>query len=96
MVRTCCLANKRPIRLVAHGDGAIGGRRNQGRQVCNLDMRPFQRDTFSGGVLQHKAVGFQVAVLFQQADPALLAAAEDGHEVFGQIPTIEKNYAEGG
>ncbi len=57
-------------------------------------MRAVQGDALARRILQHKTVCFQVAVLFQDADPIFLASPKDGNEVFGQISTVKKNYAE--
>jgi hypothetical protein len=61
--------------LLTDLDGTIGAGRNERHQVFHLDMRSLQRNAFSIGILEHKTVGFQLAVLFENADPVFPAAA---------------------
>src|SRR5438105_15211294 len=53
-------------------------------------MRPFQGDGVSRSVLQNEAVGLQIPILFQQADPVFVPVASHSHQLFSEIPTVEQ------
>jgi len=65
-----------------------------GTRLFHTDVRPVHGMCFPSDILEHKAVGFQVPVFFKMLIQSFLAAAEEGHEVFGQIPAIEQDHAE--
>ena len=58
-------------------------------------MWPLQPDGFACRILEDKAVGLQIPVLLQQADPVFVAVAGHGHQLFGEIPTIEHEDTKG-
>jgi hypothetical protein len=51
---------------------------------------PCQRDGFPCCILEDKAVGHQIPVLLQQADLVFVVVAGHGHQLIGEIPTVEQ------
>ena len=86
--------SKRPVCFVLDGHRLIGGARDAWDEVFQGYVGPCQGDGFPCGILQAKAVGLQVPVLFQQADPVSFPVAGHGHQLFGKIPTVKEEDAQ--
>src|SRR3990172_3036895 len=83
-----------PVTLLAHFDFSVSRGRDKRHQVLHRNMRSFQFYRLSSRILQDKAVGLQVAVLLQNADPILFAAFGHLNQLFRQIPAIKQEHAE--
>ena len=80
---------KRPIGFVPHGHRPIRARRDERDEVFHSHVRPYQADRLPRCILQDKAVGLQVPVLLQQANPVFFPVAGHGHQLFREIPTVK-------
>ena len=81
-----------PVRFVPHRHGAVGGGRDEWHQIFHGNMRPLQMDGFACRILEDKAVGLQIPILLQQADPIFFPVTRHGHELFSEIPTVEEEH----
>jgi hypothetical protein len=52
-------------------------------------MRSLQRNALALHIFQRKTVGFQIAILFEDADPVFSMATQKDDKLLGEIPTIE-------
>jgi hypothetical protein len=81
---------KRPVGGVPSRHRPGGRARDQRDQRFYSDRRPFQGDGVSRRVLQDEAVGLQIPILFQQADPVFVPVTSHSHQLFREIPTVEQ------
>ncbi len=68
-----------PVGLCADRDCPVGARRDERHQILDRDVRTSQRDRHPAGVLEHEAVGLQVAVALEDADPGFMAPLGHPH-----------------
>jgi len=85
---------KRPRGFVPHRHGPVCGGWDEWDEVFHRNMGPLQPEGFPRRILEDKAVGLQISVLLQHADPVFVAVAGHGHQLFGKRPTIEQEYTQ--
>jgi hypothetical protein len=81
---------KRPRGFVAHGHGPVRSGWNERDEGFHGNMWPLQPPGLPRRILEDKAVGLQIPVLLQQAEPVFVAVASHGHQFIGKIPTVEQ------
>src|SRR4029450_7987747 len=81
---------KGPISFVAYRHSPIRRRRDEWYQVFHRNVWPRQPDRLTCSILEDKAVGFQIPVLLQQADPGFVMVAGHRHRLIGEIPGVEE------
>ena len=81
---------KRPIGFVPYGHRPVRHGGDERDEVFHGNLRPLQANGFPLRVLEGKAVGLQVAVLLQQADPVFFPIAGHRHQLFREIPTVKQ------
>ena len=79
---------KGPRGVVPYRDGPIRRGRDEWHQVCHRNVWPLQPDGVARCLLAAKAVGLQIPVLLQQAEPVFVAVAGHGDPCFSEIPTV--------
>src|SRR5215813_4638250 len=81
---------KGPISFVAYRHSPIRRRRDEWYQVFHRNVWLCQPDGLTCSILEDKAVGFQIPVLLQQADPVFVVVAGHRHQLIGEIPGVEQ------
>ena len=84
---------KGPVGFVPHRHGTVRGGRDAGHQLFHGNVWPLQWEGFACCILEDEAVGLQIPVLLQQADPVFFVVAGYGHQLIGEIPTVEQKDA---
>src|SRR4029453_2627433 len=73
-----------------HGPPPVRGRRDERHQIFHGNVWPLQPDGFACRILEDEAVGLQIPILLQQADPVFSPVASHGHQLFTEIPTVKQ------
>ena len=81
---------KGPRGFVPYGHSPIRRGRDEWDEVFHGNMWPLQPDGLTGSILEDKAGGLQIPVLFQQADPVFFVVAGHRHQCISEIPTVEQ------
>ncbi len=69
------------VSAFTHSQRAIRSRRDIGYQVLDFDVGSWKGERFSLSIPQAEAVGLDIPIALQDADPVLLMACEQGNEV---------------